>query len=476
MSKLFKPDPVQIEAWKHGKDARKRGQTGFGYIMEQGLGKTSVACGEALEMYAEDAIDCVVIVAPNSFKAGWVEEIKKQGFPINSFVFESGADSINEWWLRKTAASGGNIPMLIVNYEAIRSEATREYIRRFKLLRRASIYFDESIQISTHDSAQTKKAIDLAKEFVWRVDLSGKWMKQGPHDFWSQLRSMGAINGYNYYGFKGRFCATGGFRGKKVTGTQNEEQLAKLISPWIFQAKKKDWGINIGRRYTAREYKMTKEMNAHFTSMWDEFVAFIGDGMTVSVDAAITKYIKLAQIQCGFIIDENQKIHQLVEPGKNPRLLSLLDFIENELTGKIAVPYKHVHVGKELSLALQNLNPAVIKGGMTPDEIERQKSRFNNDPGCRAILLQTVASKYGHTLLGHGDDNDRCWTMYFYENTYSLDDRSQIEDRIHRRGQTSDYCGYVDSVGTPVDMAMIEALQRKENIYNAIMRLVKGGL
>jgi hypothetical protein len=113
---------------------------------------------------------------------------------------------------------------------------------------------------------------------------------------------------------------------------------------------------------------------------------------------------------------------------------------------------------------------------MAPDEIEDQKRKFNNDPGCRAILLQTVASKYGHTLLGHGDDNDRCWTMYFYENTYSLDDRSQIEDRIHRRGQTSDYCGYVDSVGTPVDMAMIEALQRKENIYNAIMRLVKGGL
>lgn len=57
--------------------------------------------------------------------------------------------------------------------------------------------------------------------------------------------------------------------------------------------------------------------------------------------------------------------------------------------------------------------------------------------------------------------------MIFYENTYSLDDRSQIEDRPHRHGQNY-AVSYIDLVGTPLDYDCVEALQRKEGVFQAV--------
>ena len=67
----------------------------------------------------------------------------------------------------------------------------------------------------------------------------------------------------------------------------------------------------------------------------------------------------------------------------------------------------------------------------------------------RIMLLQAEAGKYGHTLIGTPDDP--CCTMIFFENSYSLDTRSQIEDRIHRMGATGESCLYVDLSGSEYD-------------------------
>jgi SWI/SNF-related matrix-associated actin-dependent regulator 1 of chromatin subfamily A len=103
-------------------------------------------------------------------------------------------------------------------------------------------------------------------------------------------------------------------------------------------------------------------------------------------------------------------------------------------------------------------------------DVAAAKTAFNDDPDVRVILLQVQASKFGHTLLGDQDNiGDRCSTMIFYENSWSLDDRSQIEDRIHRMGQKASSCLYIDFVGSGMDEEIIGALQHKEDVYQAVM-------
>ena len=440
---------------------------GFAYYMEMGLGKTLTALTEFQALVEGNKATRLVVICPNSFKAGWADEIKKHNIDVHPHIFESGSDYWNDQFLKTEFTKP---PVLIVNYEAIRKDDTFLYIRKFAHDRRCMIVLDESIQIKTYNSQQTKSALALAPYFHYKRILSGKPVTQGPHDLWAQMKFIGAIN-EKYFPFKTTFCRMGGFKAKKVVGTQNEELLADKIEKFIFRASKKDWTDLPPKLYTSRQYQLPPKLAAQYASMEDDFVIWLNDNENVAVDAFITKYIKLAQIQSGFIIKEDGSIEELVPPEDNPRFNLVKDIIE-ESTGKVVVPYIHKYTRHLLLRALEEYHPAIIKGGMSPEEIQFNKARFNEDPECRVILAQTKASKYGHTLIG-GENLDRCSTMVFAENSYSLDDRSQIEDRIHRHGQTADSCLYVDVWGTALDRRVTQALQAKESIAQAVFSYFK---
>ena len=124
----------------------------------------------------------------------------------------------------------------------------------------------------------------------------------------------------------------------------------------------------------------------------------------------------------------------LVEDKDNPRL-ALLDEVMEGVTSKVAIVYSHSAVGSQLAVPLPGCG-ASARRHAPGQRSTTEKDRFNMDPQCRVILLQADASKYGHTLLGEQTNPaDRCSTMIFYQNSYSLDTRTQIEDRIHRIGQ-----------------------------------------
>jgi len=464
------PKQVQIDA------LRKSGaHAGFAYFMEMGLGKTLTALLDFQDKVDKGLASRLLVTCPNSFKGGWQREIEEWEFGYDVFIWEAGRFEDFKRWMRRLKS----YPVLIINYEAIRSPNVLKMVLDYLTgsVKGSMAVFDESIQLKGHNSLQTKAAIQIGKVADFRRILTGKPIVQGPHDLWGQLRAIGHLNGQNYFAFRGAFCRLGGWQGKQVVGAQNEDVLAERIEPFIFRATKSEYAPEIPEKGPPRirEYRLTDEMALMYHQMENEFVLSLSDtdpNDNVAVEAAITKYIKLAQIQAGFIIDKKGKIRELVPLERNPRMRLLLDTLEYEVTGKFLIPYKHRHVYNDLTAALSKYNVAYITGDMSVDETNRQKDKFNNDPSCRGCLLQIDASKYGHTLLGGREHENKCFTGIFYENTYSLDARAQIEDRNHRHGQTETVVWY-DLVGTPLDKAIITALQRKESIGNAVMDFVK---
>jgi SNF2 family DNA or RNA helicase len=466
--------PVQIAALSAGSQL-----PGFAYFMEQGLGKTLTALRDFQDKVDNHGATRLVVICPNSFKGGWADEIVKWGFDFDVHIYEAGS-SLNNYWLKRP---GEKPRVLIINYEATRMSGTAknpipskgmDFVERFILGWVCMIVADESIQISTHDSLQTRGALALAKKFAFRRILSGKPMKQGPHDLWSQMRFIGHLDGYKYYPFRGAFCRMGGFNMKTVMGAQNEDILAERINPVVFRATKADWTDLPPKVYTIREYRLSAEVAAMYQSMEEDFVLWLNSDEVVTIDAAITKYIKLAQIQAGFIYDEDHETRILVPDERNPRLSALEEFVDTELTGKLIVVYNHKPVKKQLHYMLGQFGKvAHIHGGMETADIEAEKRKFNDDPDYKFICI-TKSAKYGHTLLGDQTNLDlACSTMAFYENTYSLDDRSQLEDRPHRHGQLQKTMNYVDFAGTPLDKDCVRALQRKEGIFQAVFSLIK---
>jgi SNF2 family DNA or RNA helicase len=463
-------DPVQLAALDFARDKR-----GVGWFLEQGLGKSLTALAEYSWYSNLGEADRMVIVCPNSFKRGWIDEIEKHGFDFDWHIFRSSK--------KKDAGKFINIrqrnrpPVFVLNYEALRLPNVLKAMCAWAQRGKTYFVIDESIQIKGNRSAQTKAVLKLAPLCAWVRLLTGRPQTQGPHDLWGQLRAIGLVQDMNFYAFRGYFCQMGGWMMKEVVRAKNTEDLARLMSPWVFQAKKKDWLPELPRKdATIRDYKMSKEQAAQYDSMEEHFLLEIEHGNYVTVDIAIAKYAKLAQIQTGFIYDETGSVHQLVEHCDNPRLNLLKQLLEEEVEGKCCVVYRHRPIFNVLVETLAEYDPAWIRGGMKPDDVEAQKARFNTDPSCRVILLQAEASKYGHTLLGGPGPDDLCRTMIFFENSYSADTRDQIEDRIHRRGQTGERVLYIDLSASDLDRRICQALQRKDALYRSVFKNLRAAV
>ena len=464
-------DPVQIAALQFSE-----GKQGVGWFMQQGLGKTLCALTEFSFLYQTDKCDRMIVICPNTFKRGWQDEIEKHGFSFDVHIWRSSKKASAADFLN---ARHDKPPVLIVNYEAVRMPGVTRALQIWASRGSAYLTLDESITIKGHNSAQTKAVHHIAQ---WNEGeplnccyvrlLTGRPTTQGPHDLWGQLRAIGLFQQSNFYAFRGAFCEMGGWQNKEVLRAKNAPRLAELMAPVVFQAKKKDWLPALPRKnFTIRDYEMSGEQRSQYLQMEKDFLLEI-EGGTVTVDVAIAKFAKLAQIQTGFIYDEQGDAHELVTPSANPRLNLLRQLLEEESEGKVVVVYRHRAVLNILLEALVAYSPAWIKGGMKPDEVEEQKARFNNEPHCRILLAQCDATKYGHTLCLQPED-DKCRTMIFFESSYSMDTRAQVEDRIHRRGQTGEYVLYIDLSGSPLDRRIVSALQQKDQLFRAVFRHLK---
>ena len=63
---------------------------------------------------------------------------------------------------------------------------------------------------------------------------------------------------------------------------------------------------------------MSDEQQRQYNQMERQFLLQLNNDDTITVEVAIAKYAKLAQIQCGFIYDEERIVHELVPLAREP--------------------------------------------------------------------------------------------------------------------------------------------------------------
>lgn len=436
---------------------------GWGHFLEMRLGKTPTTLNEFELLLRDHGFKRMVAVCPNSFKDGWVVESLKSAASVPWFTFETSKDKY-AWKDAKDAKGEFGVA---INYESLKTEKAQTFLEHY-VDKETYIAFDESIKLKNPQSAQSKTAKEIADMAGSVRMLSGLPMTQGPQDLYWQLRMMRELNGLNFFAFRNRYCKMGGFKGKKVVGVKNEDRLNAALRRVSFIAKKKDWGKQTGAEYFIEMITQVGVLKKHYDEMDNELVTMLESGEEISADMVVTKLGKMAQISSGFIYHEG-KTHLLMDPRKVPKMEYLLEMME-QTNEKVIVVYQYNASGDALLETLKEYNPACIRSnqwmkreGVDP---ETEKKRFNNDPSCRVMVLQTTSGKYGHDLSGI--DGDRCRIMVFYENTYSLDDRSQIEMRNTTAFQ--DWANeYYDLVSAPVERRAVEALAAKEDVAEAVL-------
>jgi SNF2 family DNA or RNA helicase len=263
----------------------------------------------------------------------------------------------------------------------------------------------------------------------------------------------------------------GGYMGKQVCGPNIDTlpELNQIITRNGFRAKKQDWLKDLPPKvYHIRNVGMSRDQKKHYTHMLTNFLVDIGDGKNVSAHMVVTQMLKLQQISSGFVIDEDGTPNDLCVPEKLEEVRNILEDTE----GKAIIPTYFRHSTDRLISYLEGKGYKVsyIRGQMQDYEIEEQKKAFN-EGDADVIVCQSSAAKYGHTLLGTADRP--CSTTIFYENSFSLDDRIQIEDRNHRIGQKHSV-NIIDLVTSNVEHKVVKALQKKKDVASAIVDAVRG--
>lgn len=427
--------------------------------LEQGLGKTALDLNEFIE---SDDTEICVVVAPNSFVMDWVLAPQEWGV---------------DWmptYLRRRDPIPHDVEqaLYVVNYETVRQKEFNRELQRLFDKRRCKLTIDESTGVKNPDTQNFRAVLELAKRAVEVRELNGTPLTQDVTDYFGQLRMLGQLQGMEPVVFRNRFAEMGGYFGKQVTGTRNEEELARILDSCTFRALKKDWRRGLPPKiYVPVHLEMTKRQIAHYSTMMEEFYTIV-EGEEVTADMVLTQMGKLRQISSCMLMQDGEHWF-FEEPKDNPKLKATLDIIGTS-PGKVIVSHFYKPSGEMLfdALTKAGLAPARIRGGMKPEAIIAEKNRFNNDPECRALVGQQDATGRGHTLIGSGLGKDRCSTMVFYENDFSYYWRSQMEDRNYGRDEADIGSTVYDLVTSPMDATGVEILTKKKDLAQMMDRVV----
>lgn len=445
---------------------------GWGHFMEMRVGKTPTALNEYLLFKRDHGVKAGFVLAPQRYKPTWALEAEKFGVDVPTHVFDSGRRKDFAKFMKDSKGEG----MVFVNYEALLYKDNMVLFHEWLAGTASMMIADESVIMKNYTGQYFTRAMLLSKETQVTRPLTGLPTPQGVHDLWAQLRFARALNGFDFFPFRGRFAKMGGFKGKQVKGVreENAEELDRLLEKHCFRGRRIDWGTKIENDNEIVTLSMSPEQQRAYDEMEEDFVMWLNEDEAVTAEQVITKRMKMQQIASGFIIDNEGQPRQIQAFEATPKYMDLRARLDTEIRGKTMVVGYYTQTLENLIEGLQHMKPAIIAGEKIMKKYGRnsdaEKARFNNDPECRVIVCQSQAVKYGHTLMGN--PTDPCLDLCFFENDYSLDNRRQTEERPQGEGQLGalhiwDYCS------SSIETDIIGALQRKSDVADTIMKYYK---
>lgn len=463
--KSYKP-AQKLLAYQERELDRGWARESFAYLWEMGLGKSCVTCANVGRLWTADAIDAVLIVAPNGVHEQWAEE------QLPEHLSKSIKVDVQVWGRKgfKIARKPGRLHIMTINIEAIRSERGSKAVGEF-LNTHHNIYctIDESHRIKTFGVQQTKAAIAIGKRCKFRRILTGTPMAKNVEDFFAQFYFLDpAIIGLQYLtAFRNRYCIMGGFEGRQVVGHKNLEDLYKRIEPHSSRLTKEEVLDLPPKHYVVHEYAMSDKTSRHYKELKRDFMTLLDSGEIASVANAASGLVRLQQIVCGYLPTEEG-----LEEISGERIAALLEVIEQR-SGPTVIWCRFREDVRRVSEALAKEYGAkqiVTYFGGTKKSDRKDNVKAFLSGKARFFVGNAAAGGTGLNLQG------KCETTVYYSNDFSALSRWQSEDRVHRIGMKGGMT-YIDIVarGT-LDRHILTNLRRKKDLSRLTLDEIRKAL
>jgi len=446
--------------------AKMKGRDAFALLMAMRTGKTKVLTDDWGRTIQENGSSNLLLIAPGGVYRTWPPEMQKD-LPIDAefFLWESGKKTKAKELEKAFFMKERNKPrVLIINIEALSSiKEARELCLEFARQAPCSIVIDESVIIKNPSAKRTKFINrELGPLAMRRRILSGLPTPRSPLDLYSQFEFLDwRILGFkSYYAFRARYAVMrsvdfGGRQVQIVVGYRNIDDLWEKIEPYSFRCRLEDCYDLPPSQYMIREVKMTEDQARLYKEMKAFATAQLSNESHISATIVIAQMLRLHQILCGHVMDEEGKVHEISE-NRTAELIELLDDYDGKAIIWCAYDHDVRKVSEKLKQHFGEGSVARFWGGNVATR-EDEERRFKNDPDCRFQVATASAGGRGRTW-------DCADLVIYYSSTNNLDHRSQSEERPKGVGKTKSIA-YIDlMVPDTVETKIIQALREKINM------------
>jgi SNF2 family DNA or RNA helicase len=323
--------------------------------------------------------------------------------------------------------------IIIVNYEALRSEKVVEALkkRRFQIA-----VCDESQRIKSYKSISCRKVLQVTKTATtFKAILSGTPITNMVSDIWSQFLFLdgGATFGNRMSVFKARYMEQyiphGETYPKWRLNPHKSEEFTGMLSTRAARITTEEAVDLPEMSINHVDVELSKEQKKHYDEVVKELITWLDDqeDNPLIVKNALTKMLRLNEISSGFMKLHDGTVHRF---KTNPRLDACMELVEMARPHKIIIfcIFKENYKDLRRELEKRNIKYVEITGEVSTEEKLAAAAEFNSPDGeAEVCIANTRAAGLGVNLVG-------ARYKFYYTRNFSLDDYLQSQKRNNRAG------------------------------------------
>lgn len=442
------PEGLDFYPFQKAGIAYMKSRKGILLADQMGLGKTPQSLG-FINMHG---IKNVIIVCPKSLVLNWKKEAER-------------------WLTDKTITIGivtkqfPDTDIVILNYDVLKKWKDDIASRNWEL----SI-LDEAHYIKNGKSQRSKlaKAIDSK----YKIRITGTPIVNRPIELYNIIEDL-SPEFNSFWSFAKRYCgATKTRYGWDMTGATNLSELQERLRASIMVRRLKEDVLKelpakmrqvveiTADGKTSKQIKKESSRYAEIEEKKAELrkkVQMAKMGTKEKYDAAVTELEEFGQAAF-------TEIAKLRHETALLKVFSVCDMVKDVLSEnedkKVIVAALHQDVIMEYVTQMSEYNPVYIHGGVTSNDKRQQAvDTFQNDKNCRVFVASIQAAGTGITLTASD------WVV-FSELDWVPGNMSQMEDRAHRIGQTSQVLVQHLVLENSIDSMLAKTLVSKQNIID----------
>lgn len=318
------PFPHQIAALQDFYDhlmLAPQSQQGYGYYLEQGMGKTRLS-GDTIRLlssrYANTSpIRTVLIIAQKIAARQWESTLVDCGVPSSQVIVLTGTLEERKRSLIKYSAlaqklsfTSSSTPapyVFILNWEAYARVVPSIFPLDIMIL-------DEAHRMKDRRTQWSKALHRASSQTRFRINLTGTPVGESGADVWSQYRWLNPlVFGSSYHRFVEEYCILGGWEMRQIVGMQ-PQNLAQFVSKMYSCAHRATKAATMTmptKQYLRFVIKPKPNQARAYAALSKEMFYKHdnedGTSSSLSVDNALVKSLRLMQITAGFIPSTTQE-------------------------------------------------------------------------------------------------------------------------------------------------------------------------